>query len=139
MADHLSRKAVADITRMTGLLHPSHMSGSRHLGVKLTVPIEALTGEEALTLFPHNLPVQVLLTDIRMPGSVDGWELARRIRGCDPHLGVIYVTGYSDLPASPVSGSLFFNKPNRMERIVEAIRALSEHPKISAGLPRDAD
>jgi hypothetical protein len=42
MADHLSRKAVADITRMTGLLHPSHMSGSRHLRVKLTAPGQAI-------------------------------------------------------------------------------------------------
>ena len=40
MADNLSRKAVAGITRMTGLLHPSHMSGSRHLRVKLTVPCQ---------------------------------------------------------------------------------------------------
>jgi DNA-binding NtrC family response regulator len=114
-------------------------SAAEHLRDEGFEVIEALTGDEALALFPHNLPVQVLLTDIRMPGSVDGWELARRVRGRDPHVVVIYVTGYSDLPASPVSGSLFFNKPYRMERIVEAICALTEHPKISAGLPRDAD
>jgi DNA-binding response OmpR family regulator len=113
-------------------------SAAEHLRDEGFEVIEALTGDEALALFPHNLPIQVLLTDIRIPGSVDGWELARRVRGRDPHVGVIYVTGYSHLPASPVSGSLFFNKPYRMERIVEAIRALTEHSKISAGLPRDA-
>jgi hypothetical protein len=42
MADHLRRKAVAGITRMTGLLHPSPMSGSRHLRVKVTVPGQAI-------------------------------------------------------------------------------------------------
>jgi CheY-like chemotaxis protein len=98
--------------------------------------IEAHTGEKALALFPHHQRIHVLLTDIRMPGRVDGWELARRIRDQDPDVAVIYVTGYSDLPASPVSGSLFFNKPYRMERIIEDIHALHEHPKISAGSPR---
>jgi hypothetical protein len=39
MADHFSRVTVASITRMTVLLHPSRMSGSRHLRVKLTVPL----------------------------------------------------------------------------------------------------
>jgi CheY-like chemotaxis protein len=100
--------------------------------------IEAHTGEKALALFPHHQRIHVLLTDIRMPGSIDGWELARRVRNQDPKVAVIYVTGYSDLPASPVSGSLFFNKPYKMERIVDAIRALNEHPKISTDPLGDA-
>ncbi|UVF22226.1 response regulator (plasmid) [Microvirga terrae] len=112
------------------------LSAAEHLRDEGFEVIEAPTGEQALALFPRNLPIHVLLTDIRMPGRVDGWELARRIRDQDPDVAVIYVTGYSDLPASPVSGSLFFNKPYRMERIVEAIHALHEHPKISAGSPR---
>jgi hypothetical protein len=33
MADNLSRKAVAGIARMTGLLHPSYMSGSLPSGL----------------------------------------------------------------------------------------------------------
>jgi hypothetical protein len=38
IAYHLSRKAVAGIARMTGVLHPSHMPRSSHPPVNLTVP-----------------------------------------------------------------------------------------------------
>ena len=39
MADHLSREAVADIARVTGVLHPLHMPLHGHLMVNLTVPV----------------------------------------------------------------------------------------------------
>ena len=38
MADHFSREAVANVTRMTGRLHPSHMPWSGHSLVNLTMP-----------------------------------------------------------------------------------------------------
>ena len=38
MADHLSRKAMADITRITGVLHRSRIPRSSHPSVNLTMP-----------------------------------------------------------------------------------------------------
>ena len=39
MADHFSREAVAGVARMAGRFHSSRMPASRHLRVKLTVPL----------------------------------------------------------------------------------------------------
>lgn len=36
-----------------------------------------------------------LITDVRMPGEMDGWDLARRARELNPIMPVIYMTGDS--------------------------------------------
>jgi CheY-like chemotaxis protein len=57
------------------------------------------------------IAVDLVLTDVRMPGALDGLELARRIRATWPRLKVIMVSG--DLHAMPADGSvdMFFAKP----------------------------
>jgi CheY-like chemotaxis protein len=52
----------------------------------------------------------VLLTDIQLPGEIDGWLIAERCREHDPGLPVIYATGYSPVQARPVPGSLSLQK-----------------------------
>jgi CheY-like chemotaxis protein len=37
-----------------------------------------------------------LITDVRMPGETDGWDLARQARELQPLLPVIYMTGDSE-------------------------------------------
>ena len=77
--------------------------------------MEAATGEEALTQCSMTHP-DVLLTDIRLPGKLTGW---------DPGLPVIYVTGYSHVDARMVPGSVFLHKPYRAAEIVRTIRQLT--------------
>lgn len=55
----------------------------------------AAGGEEALRVL-QTAPVDLLITDIRMP-HMDGTELVRRARERFPHVGVIYMTGYANL------------------------------------------
>ena len=50
------------------------------------------SGEEALTLYLNGRPHRVLITDVRLSGGLNGWELARRIREKDPSFPVIYLT-----------------------------------------------
>ncbi len=52
-------------------------------------------GEQALRIMDES-PVDLLLTDIRMP-HMDGNELVRQARKKYPDIGVIYMTGYADL------------------------------------------
>jgi CheY-like chemotaxis protein len=54
------------------------------------------SGDEALAVLAADVGFQLLFTDIRMPGEVDGIELARRAKALLPDLPVIYATGYDD-------------------------------------------
>ncbi len=60
------------------------------MGLRVTA---AASGDEALDLFPH-ARADVLLTDIVMPGSLQGPALADRLRRLAPHLRVIFMSGY---------------------------------------------
>jgi CheY-like chemotaxis protein len=52
-------------------------------------------GEPALEILASGDQVDLLMTDISLPDSIDGWEIARRARALRPELPVIYVTGYT--------------------------------------------
>jgi len=86
--------------------------------------LEAATGEEALTQCSRTKP-DVLLTDIRLPGKLTGWDIAECCRRDDPTLPVIYVTGYSHVDPRMVPGSVFMQKPYRAAEIVRTIRELT--------------
>jgi CheY-like chemotaxis protein len=87
--------------------------------------LRASSGEEALHLIEGETPVDVLFTDIRLPGSLDGWDVAERFRRKNPSGPVIYTTGYSGTPVRRVSQSAFMAKPYRPAAIVKEIRRLS--------------
>ena len=87
--------------------------------------LKAQTSEEALNLIEGETPVDVLFTDIRLPGSLDGWDLAERFRARNPSGPVIYTTGYSGVPLRRVSQSTFLAKPYRPSAIASEIRRLS--------------
>ncbi|WP_346731408.1 response regulator [Bradyrhizobium sp. 177] len=51
----------------------------------------ATTGEEAVTLLQGtNSKYRAVVTDINLPGTVDGWEVARRARAIDPNFPIVY-------------------------------------------------
>ncbi len=55
--------------------------------------IEAPTGDQALRVLKARSDVDVVLTDVDMPGSIDGFQLARMARTMFPHVVVIVVSG----------------------------------------------
>lgn len=58
--------------------------------------LTAANGEEALrTVEAHGGPVELVLTDLIMPG-VDGLQLARRLRTLQPGLKVVLMSGYGE-------------------------------------------
>ena len=85
---------------------------------------QATTAEEALTVLEAGTDIDLLFTDIRMPGSMNGWTLAEIARAQWPELKVIYASGYSDVAQRLVSGSQFLSKPYRMLALLQAIRGM---------------
>jgi CheY-like chemotaxis protein len=63
-------------------------------------------------------PVDVLFTDINLPGGMDGTTLARRARELLPWLPVVYASARVHLePQSRVPGATFVSKPYIPERV----------------------
>ncbi|MDR3422899.1 MAG: response regulator [Xanthobacteraceae bacterium] len=77
-------------------------------------------------------PVDVLFTDINLPGGMDGAALARRARELLPDLPVVYASGRVSMLDSKqrVPGSLFVAKPYAPELIAQlladTVRATTE-------------
>ncbi|MBY0295368.1 MAG: response regulator [Methylobacterium sp.] len=84
--------------------------------------IQASDGESALAVLESDAAVDLLFTDIRLPGRLDGWHLAEAARNLRPDLKVIYATGFSSNAPRLLPDSLFFSKPYRPSVILAAIR-----------------
>ncbi|MGE7368342.1 response regulator [Neorhizobium sp. NPDC001467] len=76
--------------------------------------VSSRTGDEAITeLETDAARFCAVLTDIRMPGSSTGWDVARRARELAPAMPVIYMTGdsASQWSANGVPNSILLQKP----------------------------
>ena len=88
--------------------------------------IEAMNSDQALELLAADCDVQLLFTDVTMPGAIDGFALARRVRGRWPHIAIMVVSAKrmpqsEELPA----GSRFEQKPYSPETVVRHARELT--------------
>jgi PAS domain S-box-containing protein len=71
-------------------------------------------------------PIDVVLSDIMMPGGVSGLDLARRARALRPNLPVVLATGYSSAAAEARrEGLTVLSKPYRMETLQAALAPYS--------------
>jgi PAS domain S-box-containing protein len=69
--------------------------------------------------------IDLLLTDIMMPGKLNGPELARAALARTPHLKVVFASGYPDAPASEdwlTPGAKLLTKPYRKDHLARALR-----------------
>ncbi|XYD06722.1 CHASE3 domain-containing protein [Methylobacterium sp. NMS12] len=59
--------------------------------------LEAADGAEGLRVFgDHAAGIDLLLTDVVLPGEIRGRELAERIRAIRPEVGVVFMSGYTE-------------------------------------------
>jgi CheY-like chemotaxis protein len=86
--------------------------------------VEAETGEQALE-HCRKQAADLIFTDIRLPGEVNGWDVAELCRETNPRIPIVYATGHSHVRPRPVSGSIWFQKPYRPVQLVQAIKSLS--------------
>ena len=59
--------------------------------------VSAGTGDEACALLNHQHCFDVLVTDIQMPGSTDGIDVARSFHETHPNRPVVFMTGRPDM------------------------------------------
>ncbi|TVP72104.1 MAG: PAS domain S-box protein [Rhodobacteraceae bacterium] len=92
--------------------------------------IEAESGDAAMQIFATMEPKpDILLTDVVMPGKVQGPELARRLKELEPKLPIIFMSGYANEAAINGNGlrpdDIFLMKPIQRQTLIDAIARIS--------------
>ena len=90
------------------------------------VVLDVATGEGALELCQADTTIDVLVTDINLPGSTDGWDVAQAFRNAHADIAVIYASAHAIDHARCVPGSRFFSKLYRSADILDACRQAPE-------------
>lgn len=78
--------------------------------------------DDAITLLDTHPEIELLLTDIEMPGSMDGARLSHHVAERWPPVRIIVISGiFADrLPALP-PGSVFVSKPIQRRELWDAL------------------
>ena len=84
--------------------------------------IEARSGEDAIRLLADGLEIDLMITDLLMPG-LDGTELAALARARRPGLPVLLVSGQSDPDGVPAELPCL-TKPYRRTALADCLAAL---------------
>jgi CheY-like chemotaxis protein len=85
--------------------------------------IEAADGEEALRAFEANAEVTTVFTDINMPGSFSGLDLAHKIYRLRPQVQLILTSGRGALSEAEMpAGGRFLPKPYDCGQLTALIR-----------------
>src|SRR6201987_253289 len=90
--------------------------------------VTATTVEEAWKILQQQqTEIELVLTDIVMPGSIDGQDLAKRIQQLDPALPVVFITGAlsetDDRAAMMVEKQLLLRKPFFPQQLIDFVGA----------------
>jgi signal transduction histidine kinase/CheY-like chemotaxis protein len=98
----------------------------RHMVAKVLrergyVVFEAATGDEALATLPSHPEIDMIFTDVRMPGRHDGISMVAEARRTRPDLKIVFATGYSGGGLRDSAGATILQKPYRAREILEAV------------------
>ncbi len=98
------------------------------------IVLEAESGDAALQVLQAAPEIAILLTDIQLPGSIDGRALARQARQARPDLPVIFMTGRPPAGFNPPDvESIYVAKPYMPAEICNAVRRLLKSPAPAPG------
>ena len=89
-------------------------------------PLEAIDADGAVAMLESRSDIALMVTDIQMPGSMDGVELAQAVHMRWPLIKIIIVSALNqpiDLPAD----SLFFGKPLEAQDMICQMRNMIGH------------
>ena len=87
--------------------------------------IEEADGRAALNRLERHGAIDLLFTDVVMPGGIDGIELARRARVIRPQLKVLLTSGYAQAAENHElnpDSELLLRKPYTQSQLARLIR-----------------
>jgi DNA-binding NtrC family response regulator len=96
--------------------------------------VEAAESIDAAEELRQRCHFDLIITDIRMPGEIDGVEWVKRLQEQSGHTGIIFMTAHADLEtaieALRVGAEDFIMKPFRMEQMMAAVERFLARQKI---------
>ncbi len=88
--------------------------------------IAATNGEDALAL-AKRADVCAVVSDVAMPGPVNGFELARRVKSASPQTGVVLVSGVMEPAGYHLPrGVRFVTKPVKASTLLRLVREVAD-------------
>ncbi|MGZ5826453.1 MAG: hypothetical protein ACXWIO_10635, partial [Croceibacterium sp.] len=75
----------------------------------------------ALAILRNDQGFEILFTDIRMPGELDGWRLADEARELIPSLKIVFATGLNDDGGWKRPEDRLLAKPYRKDDLLAAL------------------
>jgi len=97
------------------------------LGAAGYAVVSAPSGERALELLEGDRKIDLLFTDVIMPGGMNGLQLAERVRERRPETPILITTGYMEELPSPTGRTQpldVLSKPYRQEELLSRVRAI---------------
>ena len=86
--------------------------------------LEAENADEALRFFETNAEIRLLFTDVSMPGSMSGSDLAHQVAERWPSVGIIVASGRPRPYQLPLS-MLFHDKPYEPAAVLRQARKMT--------------
>jgi CheY-like chemotaxis protein len=88
--------------------------------------LHATDGPRALEVFAREPGIELLITDVIMPGGMNGVELARKVRELKPGMKIVYSSGFpsdalAERSGTQVDGPLLY-KPYQRNDFAAVIR-----------------
>jgi CheY-like chemotaxis protein len=86
------------------------------------IPIAVGSGDAAVDVLEKNVAIDMVLSDVRMPGQRDGFAVARWVAEHRPHVPVILVSGDARPRENCPAGVRLLSKPVAMATLSQQIR-----------------
>ena len=90
-----------------------------HLGY---ATLQAGTGQQALDILAENARVDLVFSDMVMPGGVSGADLILEVQKLYPDIKCIITSGYAEQGTIPSDGTLWLRKPYRLQELSQVLR-----------------
>ncbi|MGE9008197.1 response regulator [Leptospira interrogans] len=95
------------------------------------VALQAANADDAIVILEQRVDIALILTDVDMPGTMDGLKLAHAVRRRWPPIKIIIVSGKTRLSDAELpTETRFFPKPYSVPEMIGELRSLVAPPSI---------
>ena len=92
------------------------------------IPVEAVDADEAMAVLQSRNDIALMLTDVQMPGSMNGLELAHAVHERWPPIKIILASGQLKLTTADIpADSQFFGKPLAASAMIAEMQNMIGH------------